>query len=206
MGKILHASGSGYFPGCIQNGVGFWSLEKAMDIYWRIRTWELNPSITYSIPIDGVPTELTVSPSAPMELTYRFGYLDSYPPITSEEELVCGAENTLIVSTEEYSGDYYGEISFSYPQKSGLLYSPGFLLNFNFNAEIYDFGSINFVGIFYGASVGDKSFSIYGSEPIPFFFTQFAEYFTFVDATLSLEPKEWWSYGGMYNTNTGARL
>jgi hypothetical protein len=208
MGKVLHASGSGYFPSCIQEGVGFWSLEKAMEVFWRIRSWELNTSITYSILIDGVPTEFTVGPSSPYQFTWRYDNGGDFsPPITSEEELVCSSEVSLIVGMEQYIiNEPYGFLQFTSPQKNGSLYSPGFSLYFEFEADVLGTGEYLFSNGANGQPGGQKSFSIYGSEPISIGFQTFQEDFTFVDATFSLEPTEWWSYGGTYNTSTGARL
>ena len=210
MGKVLHASGSGYFPSCIQQGIGLWSLEKAMDVFWRIRSWELNTSITYSVPIDGVPTQFTVSPQSPYQFTYRYNsdpFSFGGPPLTSEEELVCGSEVSLIVGMEQYTiNEPYGYLELISPQKSGSLYSPGFNLFFEFEADVLGIETFLFTNGANGQPGGQKSFSIYESTPISVFFQEFQEDFTFVDATFSLEPTEWWSYGGMYNTSTGARL
>jgi len=47
MGKILHASGSGYFPFCIQETqqVDPWdeplSLKEAMSLYWKVKSWTI---------------------------------------------------------------------------------------------------------------------------------------------------------------------
>ena len=211
MGKVLHASGSGYFPSCIEQGIGLWSLEKAMDVFWRIRSWELNTSITYSVPIDGVPTQFTVSPPSPYQFTYRYNsgpFFFSGPPLTTEEELVCGSEVSLILGMEPDAIQpfYYGFLELISPQKSGSLYSPGFNLFFEFEADVLGFQTFLFSNSANGQSGGQKSFSIYGSEPISVLFQEFQEDFTFVDATFSLEPTEWWSYGGTYDTSTGARL
>ncbi len=209
MGKVLHASGSGYFTSCIQEGVAFWSLEKAMEVFWRIRSWELNVSITYSYIIDGVPAELTVGPSSPYQFTWRYDNGGDFsPPLTSEEELVCSSDVSLIVGMEQYIvNEPYGFLQFGFPQKNGLLYSPGFDLYFEFQADVFGGGTILFANGANGQSGGQKSFSIYGSEPISVGFqTLIEDELTFADATFSLEPTEWWSYGGMYDTSTGARL
>ena len=94
----------------------------------------------------------------------------------------------------------------------GTLYTPNFGLAATFDAKIrpqLDPDRFQFEITSVGQSGGQKSFSIYGSTPISFQVLPLeagdGEY-TFVDATLSLEPTEWWSYGGTYNTSTGARL
>ena len=215
MGKLLHATNSGYFVTCIQNGTGFWSLEKAMDLYWRIRSWELSVSLTYSIDIAGVPTQFTTEPEAEfLPLVRReneTGFSeDGGEPLTNEEQLVC---YNPFSSTGEYTTDPdqpFAYVGCEGATTDGTLYTPNFQFYATFRAFIipgtdpdrYDFE------IFSVQSGGQKSFSIYGAS-ISFGVFPLnpadGEY-TFVDATLSLEPKEWWSYGGMYNTSTGARL
>jgi len=211
MGEVLHASGSGYFPSCIQGGAGFWSLERAMDLYWRIRSWELSISLTYSILIDGVPTEFTVVPEADfLPLVRR--YNEGGAPLASEEQLVCF---NPYASTGVYTGtpeEPFAYVGCAGATTDGTLYTPNFSFFASFRAFIrpgldpdrYDFEIFSV-----GQSSGQKSFSIYESTPISFGVLPLdpadGEY-TFVDVALSLEPKEWWSYGGTYDTSTGARL
>ena len=44
MAKVLHASYSGYFPSCLQvsDEFGVFTLEKAMEIYWRVKAWTIS--------------------------------------------------------------------------------------------------------------------------------------------------------------------
>lgn len=217
MGKVLHATNSGYFVTCIQNGTGFWSLERAMDLYWRIKTWELKDvSLTYSIDIDGVPTQFTTEPEADfLPLVRRYNETgfpeDQGDPLTSEEQLVC---YNPFSSTGVYTGSVDEPFAFvgcEGATTDGTLYTPNFQFYATFKAFIrpgldpdrYDFEIFSV-----GQSGGQKSFSIYGSQ-ISFDVRPLnpadGEY-TFVDLTFSLEPKEWWSYGGTYDTSTGEPL
>ena len=189
MGKVLHASGSGYFVDCIQNGPGYWTLEKAMDIWWRIRSWELNLSVTYLIE-GGEDSEIvTTSPinNPPSVITST---------VNTEEDLVC--DNFF---------DAYLDLS-NATTKSGSLYDPG-LGFYVLWGEEYDFGFAEYE-VSFGASGPDvRSFSIYGSSPFEVSFKTYERpeiSFTLLEATFSLEPKEWWSYGGTYNTSTGEPL
>jgi len=214
MGKVLHASGSGYFPSCIQEGAGFWSLQKAMDLYWRIRSWELNISLTYSIEIGGVPTQFTVAPDSPYQLVRRENETvfpeEGGAPLTSEDQLVCF---NPYASTGLYdAGEPFAYVGCPGATTDGTLYTPNFGLAATFDAKIrpqLDPDRFQFEITSVGQSGGQKSFSIYGSTPISFQVLPLeagdGEY-TFVDATLSLEPTEWWSYGGTYNTSTGEPL
>jgi len=44
MAKVLHASYSGYFPSCLQVSDEFaiFTLEEAMEIYWRVKAWTIS--------------------------------------------------------------------------------------------------------------------------------------------------------------------
>lgn len=48
MGKVLHASYSGYFPSCLQvsNEFAIFTLEEAMEIYWQVRAWTIAGTYT----------------------------------------------------------------------------------------------------------------------------------------------------------------
>jgi len=190
MGKILHAGKSGYFPFCLQEGTGYWSLEKAMEIYWRIRSWEFSLSVTYLAFSDLGEEQIfttTPTPLGPAVITSL---------VTTEEDLVCGNSLNRFLHLE------------ATPTKSGSLYNPGFGVDVNWGSE-YDFGFAEFQ-VFSGAGGPDvRSFSIYGSSSFPLSFIVYERpeiSFSLLDATLSLEPKSWWSYGGTYDTSTGARL
>ena len=43
MAQVLHASYSGYFPSCLQvsDGVAIFTLEEAMEIYWKVKAWTI---------------------------------------------------------------------------------------------------------------------------------------------------------------------
>lgn len=185
-----------------------------MDLYWRIRSWELSVSLTYSIEISGVPTQFTVAPDSPYQLVRRYNETgspgDDLEPLISEDQLVCF--NPYATSGQYNPGDPYAEIGCTGATTDGTLYTPNFQLYANFETRIrpnLDPDRFLFEIYSVGQSGGQKSFSIYGSTPISFYiFPQTAadgEY-TFVDATFSLEPTEWWSYGGMYDTSTGEPL
>ena len=46
MAKVLHASASGYFPSCLieDASLATQSLEDAMSIYWRVKSWTITIS------------------------------------------------------------------------------------------------------------------------------------------------------------------
>ena len=50
MAKVLHASASGYFPSCLptfSSGYPSFPLDTAMEIYWKVRSWQVTGSYTY---------------------------------------------------------------------------------------------------------------------------------------------------------------
>ena len=196
MGKVLHASGSGYFPGCIQDGTGYWSLEKAMEVYWRVKTWELRTTVTYLVE-EGEDSEVLVTyPDSP----------NPFQPVSIDSSLIQGEEEYLVC--EHSLNSIYADIDFYQSTKSGSLYDPGFTFYANWTQE-YDFGFAEFQIDSGGGGTDVRSFSIYGSSPIQMSFTLLERptvSSTLLDATFSLEPKEWFSYGGTYNTSTGEPL
>ena len=44
MAKVLHASYSGYFPSCLHlsETLAIFTLEEAMEIYWRVKAWTIS--------------------------------------------------------------------------------------------------------------------------------------------------------------------
>lgn len=51
MAKVLHASASGYFPSCLieDASLATQSLEDAMSIYWRVKSWTITISGAFPI-------------------------------------------------------------------------------------------------------------------------------------------------------------
>lgn len=85
MGKVLHASYSGWFPFCVTESDGSnvgegteypiaMSLNESMYLYWKVKSWQVN------ITLD------TTTASFPFE---RRGEGDPMPNPTKEEDLVC---------------------------------------------------------------------------------------------------------------------
>jgi hypothetical protein len=204
MGKVLHASASGYFPRCIESGGGYWSLEKAMDIYWRVKTWSVSASGTYLTGDEPQPWSYSVSDIRSYSFERdEFNYL--------EEDLVCVERfgNGFLggQDLDPYENGFVdlGVNSFT---KSGSLYNP-----FDY-FEIQgpqDDAPIEITGPY------SSSYNLPDPESETLIevqiFGSIGAFWVFdlptpgqVDGTFSLTPTEWWSYGGTYNTSTGARL
>jgi hypothetical protein len=189
MGKVLHASGSGYFPQCIKDyNVGIFSLEEAMKIYWRIKSWEFNASITAQIndEIFSGNTSFNVLSTA-----------------NKEEDLVC-------------SNGFYG--SKDYPDGSpnvNIFFNPQVYKNINtyigfrLGISLYGLPTIPSFSFFIAAFYSDESYNgnyeatilgkkirLKGAE----------DYTNLLSLSLVLSPSVYWSYGGTYNTATGQLL
>jgi hypothetical protein len=62
MAQVLHASKSGYFPSCLpsfSSGYPSFPLETAMEIYWKVKSWQVTGTYTYgpyTVPISQIFT------------------------------------------------------------------------------------------------------------------------------------------------------
>ena len=109
MGKILHASGSGYFPECIAVGAGkfgggVFSLDQFMKLYWRAKAFKFTMSgeiyVTWPFPYDEVDNIPALYPFEYNNIITLSKYnAASYyddddnlimSPVVNEEEMVCG--------------------------------------------------------------------------------------------------------------------
>jgi len=195
MGKVLHASGSGYFPGCIVAGDPEdcpWTLEKAMQTYWRVRTWTFTANgiaTNTDDPGDTFPISSEITDITSRDIETAF-------PQTLEEGLVCGN----FFSNAE---DYFAEIEFGQAKTSGGLYDSGLFCGI----EDYRVDPLEF----YFAAINSSAFSIsiLGTNiPITMQYVNDDEEFIYAitSGSATLTPTLWWSYGGTYNTSTGAKL
>ena len=197
MGKVLHASYSGYFPFCIPEGTPEncpWTLEKAMQTYWRIRTWTFFASgiaTNTDDPSDTIPFSSEIT-----DITSRDN--ETGEPQTLEEGLVCGNlfENGIL--------DAYCLIEFYQAETSGGLYNSGLI------GEVVD-DRVDPLEFVFAANVSSAfSISILGTN-IPITMTykndpdQESSY-SITSGSATLTPTLWWSYGGTYNTSTGQPL
>jgi hypothetical protein len=191
MGKVLHASGSGYFPSCIVAGDPEecpWTLENAMKMYWRVRTWRFQANgILYDRDSD---TEYEFSADVQGITSVDVDEI----PQTLEEGLVCS--NYFLGSGTD--------IFFGLPEKSGNLYNSGLLGYVETGADTGDIVGFEFST----KTVGTFSASILGVN-IPMFGyigNDEPNYASMIEASATLTPSLWWSYGGTYDTATGSPL
>jgi hypothetical protein len=83
MAKVLHASYSGYFPTCLIEipDSATQSLEDAMTIYWRVKSWTI--TITGELPI--TRTFTSTAPDETYLVCNTFGDGDAFSPNNEEE-------------------------------------------------------------------------------------------------------------------------
>ena len=190
MGKVLHASGSGYFPGCIVAGDPEdcpWTLEKAMQTYWRVRAWTFTASGEIEFEDGSLPFSTTIT-----DITSRD--VQTAEPQTLEEGLVCSNLFENIISNA------YCLIEFYQAETSGVLYNSGLV-----GEVVDDNNSLEFV---FAANISsDFYISILDTDiPITMTYVNDEEPGTVISGSATLTPTLWWSYGGTYNTSTGEPL
>ena len=223
MGKVLHASASGYFTGCIKEQnllVECFSgnLTQVMALFWRVKKWEATITGSLQRTLDGITDTLTFD-GATRELQPQ-------EPIPSiEEDLVCfnsEAKGSLIYSTSaawatDQSGNPFSDVlalsvSSGYrndEQYTGVektennfriagtvFFSATILVNGNGNTPPdYPYPLVeagNYQIITSAGTMTGKLWTSWTSQA--------------ANCNVVINAKEYWSYGGTYNTQTGARL
>jgi hypothetical protein len=216
MGKVLSAEGSGYFPKCIEQVESIssglkGSLVNMMQIYWRVKKWRASLSGTASFFGNGVTFFGTE-----FDIPNRFGE-------KTEENLICSpfvdflSENVPVGNLRDLLGDNpidgryrifinmtgnlvaqkeAGNV-YSYPNlvTCGLLY-PGMgnlSLSASTPSQTQNVGSWSMS--LYGGSLGGTLYKVGG-----------AGNFDNPQFVLAITVSEYYSYGGTYNTQTGAPL
>ena len=206
MGKVLHASYSGYFPTCIvdqtptpsQNYL-ILTIDQAMALFWRVRTWEAKASGSF----------YSESISSTIEYTSS-SFVDMTPTITigQEEDLVCKGEETFFFQRSANAivtpgfGDPYsidGSIDFQFVfasiARGGSTYYPSFLI-----------ASINALTSFaptFESKVGTYKITYSGFQIVGDLFGPDG---SSGSALIEIEARQYWSFGGTYDTTTGEPL
>jgi hypothetical protein len=178
MAKVLHASGSGYFPYCIQtapadksNLVGG-TLEQIMELYWRVKAWRLDfvsGSVNFFYSSGDVFT-LTYTASQ-----QTLGSVNA----TSETNLVCnpsplisatanyllgGDNNSLQVMLNGFPGS--GGSSFSKENEIYYMYFYFYMIYVSTQVTEYQVGSVTINGLsvpLYGYIDGQPPTNITGN-------------------------------------------
>ena len=170
-----------------------------MALWWRVRKWKYNISGNYA---------------GPLQIIGAGEFTPNFIP-ENEESLVCGSPYLFRNATATLVG---GDVPYSFAFEM-YLFSLGFTnQTFALNGNTYStYFQIN-TGSVYSElqSQPNEFFHIVGNYNIKLFgsvlssgtlYSGFPDYFN-QDGSCSLiiEPSEYWSYGGTYDTTTGAGL
>lgn len=221
MGKVVHASKSGYFPYCLDTEdvssaqyVAQISLSLAMAIYWRAK------KIRWFGTVNWPSTELPEWVNAPW-------HLEISSSATTEEELVCfprspqwivssvenltdGGGNPIVVGSD-YSWNTIQSAYENGSNESNLVcdlsfsafFVSGAALGFNLKSlsfsPVFQYYSMPFANA--GTLVLAGEFPYTGNQAPIFDSSPPNDYTTTLSHTI-----EYWSYGGTYNTSTGLPL
>jgi len=180
MGKVLHASYSGYFPFCLpvfSGGASSFtaaSVEDSMKMYWVLRSFSITGS--YTGQDDSTLTFSIVLENSALE----------------EKDIVCNPSWTILSSSSlnSINGSWYG---------GGQFYSYGNLIVPDYQiSALYDDGGGG------GLAITSQNYSGYEQS---FDFEGMTFYGTSGGASsFSITPISYWSYDGTYDTSTGSRL
>ena len=213
MGKVLHASKSGYFPFCISPNIEYpeeqVSLIEAMKFYWRIKKYKFTmPSSSFTVTSESLEGPAVFSCGA-------VNHIVDASLASEEEAIVCelgggGIKAVTLPFIQTYEGE-------SFDATSQVIVDTSIRREGNIET------SIKTVGLAVSPEASDFFFIAPAAEG----FTQcgtltskitdnltytFRIFFSLNDVSIAgsfqllFEPEEYWSYGGTYNTQTGAPL
>ena len=179
MGKVLHASYSGYFPFCLLESSSYSeaSLEIVMKTYWRLRGFTISLPYMADDVIPNVPVVASVSVRS---------------TAATEEELVCdkpwAVTGQSLVEVDDNRTWYAGDGGV---YKNGDLYSPDYSI----------------FGFFTRSQGGGFFLETSNITRPPILDLDGLQLNGFTGGTgISIIDKEYWSYDGTYNTSTGEPL
>lgn len=118
MAKVLHASYSGYFPSCLQvsDGLAIFTLEEAMEIYWKVKAWTISGTYVNDL-----------NESSPFTQTFT-------STLANETHLVCPVRSYYPYFETDFTPNtndtYFYRSSGFYINSAGNLY--GVDIKFNF--------------------------------------------------------------------------
>jgi hypothetical protein len=178
MGKVVHASKSGYFPFCLpefQNEVTQFTTANvavAMKVFWVLRSFSITG--TYQGPSSILDFSIVLTNTA-----------------TREEEIVCNPNWSIssFSSLNSIVGSWYSKGQF-------YKYGDSIIPNYEISA-LFDEGQ----GA--GFAITSQSSSDYQET---FSFESMTFYGASGALSLLISPISYWSYDGTYNTATGQLL
>lgn len=218
MGKVLSAQGSGYFPSCIINDpTGFkitGSLQDIMSLYWRVKKFKV------SVSGNGIFNEenqipCSFSGETELQTVYRNGFYPQ-PSITDEASLVCnynfrdhehltgsGLSYTITSEGGSESGNARMEMRFqtAFSRPSESTYA----MRFQFRLDERTLFYLRIFSVPSDYDVGSWSVNLFGTTIVGRAYSQEGSIIS-GDFNIDFTATEYWSYGGTYDTTTGAPL
>jgi len=225
MGKVLHASYSGYFPFCLTKGTPpstgkgtdypiSLSLTKYMSWWWKVKTWKLTGSSACN---ETANSGNLVNNWTTTGLVQDNNWTSSIP---SEENLVC--QDIRVVKNISANG--VGFNGFSIGTDDIGAFTNVWTITFEDHAYLDGttiYPRMRVAGWYDTFSAGDSkvqeqldplsTFRI-DEVTIPIYTNWFPNWTIYSDWSVTgsqsfdLNPDEYWSYGGTYNTQTGEPL
>jgi hypothetical protein len=203
MGKVLHASFSGYFPTCITDGTPTppeeylsLTLEEAMALFWRVKTWEARASGLFHDAVLEATIEYTST---------SFADMTPFVTIGQEEDFVCKGNQTFDFDraatatitpdgggASNETGTMYFRYNFSSVKKGGSTYYPSFTIS-----------SINSLTSFYTSKIGTYKITYLDYDIVGDLFGSDG---SSGSALIEINAREYWPYGETYNASTGLPL
>ena len=211
MGKVLHASESGYFPYCENEDERFEddplkkyissSLTKAMALQWRVREWKYNLFGSYAPPLTTIAGEGMLVPSVKIE---------------SEENLVCRMPYEFIGQALLDDGTVQKHFEFEMSIGGGFNLD-GDICTIPFEIttpeseitnELLSYPVISEQGELESFRCGFYYIKLFNEILRSGELSSQSFFYAGLDGTCSLiiEPSLYWSYGGTYDTLTGQPL
>ena len=205
MGKVLHASASGYFPFCIVSGSKLnpseypfqTNLQNAMALFWKVKTWR----------VQGYITDTIVQPFYVKNDTSIFTPSD-------ETQLVC-AVGITINTFEEVSGEFEAtsigffnyDVSGNGVGFDGNSYVPKFVFQGTYTTATFSRQGRSDTNP--GSDSGNLTISGFATIPLyrqPDLSPEDPQAPFYENGSWTITPEEYWSYGGTYDTSTGLPL
>jgi len=219
MGKVLHASKSGYFPRCLvdtpalprDSNYIIGGIGEVMTLFWRVRKWEISVIGTLvktgdEFIFSGTPNELFANPAVEKEEDLVcFNSQDKFYTLFESEIVPWGTRNgqpfinigNLFVG-KGFPIDPYNTFEANAIVKNGDIYKLPF---------VWYIGGIPLLSdplVFGWVPISTYTFDVLGVSTAPRTLYGPDGYSGSVTAVVS--AKEYWSYGGTYNTSTGQPL
>jgi hypothetical protein len=211
MGKVLHASESGYFPTCINevdSPACVFPLEIMMKIYWRVKRFRVTGSGigTFPPPYEYITGTFNFNPFEIFSKSYSV-FEDKL--LNSEEELVCPSFFQTL--NPEPPIEYFIVLPLPATKNKNNLFALGISGGFPFEGLLDSEGGYQGININFGSyatTIPSTSLNIFGVN-MPVYITIDNlpdDAYMGGNLQLTLTPIEYWSYGGIYNTITGEPL